>query len=184
MADLPGPEKKIDWGVLLKQEQTPPTPRSLAKPLKRVRPRHRIAIMLHEAGHRPTEIASMLGMTVPRVSVILNSRHPELQQLREGFAARVASNVEDVHTRLMLHANEALDITLYHARRKTEDASNSRLAARDILYMAGFSPVKKVAELTGKVPFEDLKRIADKISEANEVVARKGEWEVREVKQA
>ena len=57
MSDLPGPEKPIDWGALLGKERAPDTPaRQLYSP-KRVRPRHRIAVMLAEAGWKTQDIA-------------------------------------------------------------------------------------------------------------------------------
>lgn len=178
MSDLPGPEKPIDWVALLKAEMSPQTgPRQLYTPA-RVRPRHRIAVMLHESGIRPKEIAKMLGYTEARISVILNSHNSHLQDIRAHFATEVAENCKDIVTRLRLYANEMVDIMVGHARREKEKPELSRLAARDILFMAGFTPVKKQISLEGQLPTEDLKRAMDKIDEANEVVLKSTQWRV------
>lgn len=178
MGDLPGPEKPLDWGSLLKLEQSSKTAaRPMYTPI-RVRPRHRIAVMLHESGLRPKEIAKMLGYTEARLSVILNSHNNELQTIRTGFATQVAENCQDVMTRLKLHAHEMVDIMLHHARDRTK-GELSRLAAKDILDRAGFSPIKKQFTIEGKLPAEDLKRAMDKIDEANEVVLKSTDWRVK-----
>lgn len=178
MADLPGPEKPLDWAGLLQMEKSSKTPsRQLYTPA-RVRPRHRIAVMLHESGIRPKEIAQMLGYTEARVSVILNSHNVHLQAIREKFATQVADNCQDVITRLKLHAHEMVDIMLKHAR-NVDKGDLSRLAAKDILDRAGFAPVKKMFSLEGKLPEEDLKRAMDKIDEANEVVLNSAQWRVK-----
>lgn len=178
MGDLPGPEKPLDWAALIALEKSAKTPGRPMYTPARVRPRHRIAVMLHESGLRPKEIAKMLGYTESRLSVILNSHNDELQTIRTGFATQVAENCQDVMTRLKLHAHEMVDIMLVHARDKTK-GELSRLAAKDILDRAGFAPVKKQFTLEGKLPEEDLKRALDKIDEANEVVLNSAQWRVK-----
>jgi predicted transcriptional regulator len=178
MADLPGPEKPIDWGALLGTEMSKAT---AARPLYspgRVRPRHRIAVMLHESGWKSGDIAKCLGYTEARVSVILNSHNPGLQRLRVEFASQVADQVQDVHSRLKLYANEMLTRLVTHAR-QIERPELSRLAARDILHMAGFSPVKKVFAIEARLPVEDLKKLVSNIEEANEVVLNSAQWRVK-----
>lgn len=170
----------MDWVGILRAEMSPSTP---ARPLyspNRVRPRHRIAVALHEAGWKAGDIAKALGYTQARVSVILNSHNPHLQEFKAQFASQVADNVHDVHTRFKLYANEMLDILVGHARREQCKPELSRLAARDILFMAGFTPVKKQLSIEGKLPAEDLKRAFDKIAEANEVVLSSAKWQVKE----
>lgn len=178
-SDLGGPEKPIDWGVLLKGEMSKDTPaRALYTP-ERVRPRHRIAVMLHEAGWKSGDIAKALGYkTAARVSVILNSRHPALQSLRADFASQVADNVLDVQSRLKMYANEMLTTLVGHARQTTKPEL-SRLAARDILHMAGFTPIKKVFQANTNVPFEELNRLVGHIEDANEVVLKSADWAVK-----
>lgn len=123
--------------------------------------------MLHESGMPQRDIAKVLGYTEGRISIILNSRHPDLLTIRQEFASKVADNVLDVNSRIKLYANEMLDITVKHAR-NTNDAANSRLAARDILHMAGFTPVKKQMNLNADVPLSELRGVIGAIHEANE----------------
>lgn len=178
-SDLGGPEKpvpSIDWSALVAMEKSPAT---AARPLytpARTRPRHRIAVVLHEAGWKTSDIAAALGYTVSRVSVILNSHNPGLQQLKEEFASKVADQAIDVTSRLKLYANEMLTVLVGHAR-QLEKPELSRLAARDIMHMAGFTPVKKVFQANTNVPFDKLQEIAGRISEANEVVLNP-DWDV------
>lgn len=179
MGDLPGPEK-MDWVGILKKEMSPSTASRPTYTPERVRPRHRIAIALYESGWKSGDIAKALGYTPARMSVILNSHNPHLQDFKAQFASQVADNVHDVHTRFKLYANEMLDILVGHARRENAKPELSRLAARDILFMAGFTPVKKQLSLEGKLPTEDLKRAFDKIAEANEVVLSSEKWNVKE----
>ena len=146
---------------------------------KKLRPRHRLAVMLHEAGWRNKDIAKSLGYTEARIAVILGSSHPGLLEVREKFASEVADNVRDVHTRFKLYANEMVDIMVGHARQK-EDKALSRLAARDMLHMAGFTPVKRQFLISANMPAEDLQKVLGKLGEANDVLEHYGEWEVRE----
>lgn len=179
MSDLPGPEKPIDWVAVLRKEMSPQTAsRPLYTPA-RVRPRHRIAVMLHETGWKSKDIARALGYTEARVSVVLNSHNLALQDFKAKFASQVADNVHDTQSRIKLYANEMLDVLVGHAR-NTKDAANSRLAARDILFMAGFTPVKKELVAHTQVPIEDLKRLVGQIEDANEVVLKSTEWRVKE----
>ena len=186
MNDLPGPEKPLPlnfMAALIAKEQAAPTAsRPLYTP-KRVRPRHRIAVMLHESGWRPKDIAKALGYTDARISVILNSLNSHLQECRSNFAVEVADNIKDVHSRLKLYANEMLDRLVAHGR-QNNDPALSRLAARDILHMAGFTPVKKVFALDARVPFEELKKVVGAIAEANEVILNQDQWRVKEAKVA
>lgn len=178
--DLGGPEKPIagiDWSSLVAQSKSPAT---AARPLyspDRVRPRHRIAVMLHEAGWQAKDIAAALGYTIARVSVILNSHNPVLQELRSGFASQVADSVLDVNSRLKMYANEMLTVLVAHARNKDKPELSAR-SARDILHMAGFSPVKKVFQANTDVPLEELKQLTQHISDANEVVLSREKWSV------
>lgn len=179
MSDLPGPEKPIDWGQLIALESRPTTSSKMAHPTKRLRPRHRIAIMLHESGWKNKDIAKALGYTEARISLILNSPHAGLQELRASFASQVADVALDTHSRLRLYANEMLDIMVRHAR-NTDKGESSRLAARDILHMAGFSPVKRELRMNANVPVEQLQKVVEKLEEANEVAhAVADQWAVK-----
>lgn len=177
MSDLPGPEPTaIDWrGMILGDTGAVTASRPLYTP-KRVKPRHRMIVMLHEAGLTNREIARAVDITEARVSVIIGSQRPELLSLRENFASQVADHARDVASRIKLYANEMLDVMVYHAREKEKDPANSRQAARDILHMAGFTPVKKQLMATTEVPFDQMKELMKQQKEANEVVFRESEW--------
>lgn len=181
MSDLPGPEKPlgIDWGRLVRSNTSPGTTAAMLARPKRARARHRLIVMLHEAGWRGKDIAKTLGYTDARVSLILSSRHPELLEVREKFASEIADNIRDVHTRFKLYANEMVDVMVRHAR-QTQDLPTSRLAARDMLHMAGFTPVKRQFLVSANLPAEELSRVLGKLGEANEVLEKYGEWQVRE----
>ncbi len=184
VSDLPGPEKAIDWKALLRGEMAPATAPRLVAAVKRVRPRHRMVVMLGEAGWKNNEIARATGYTEARISVIRNSRHPALQELKAKFASQVADNILDTQTRFKLYANEMLDILVRHARNAAADPGNSRLAARDLLHMAGFTPVKKVFAIETRAPIEEIRQLVQKVHEANEVVLQHSDWVVKEVKTA
>ena len=172
---------EIDWAELVRRDTGPATASRGTYTPKRLRPRHRNVVMLHESGLKNKEIAEMTGYTVGRVSIILASKHPGLMEIRRGFAVQVADAMQDVSSRLALSANEMLDVQLFHARRKVEDPTNSRQAAKDILQMAGFSPVKKSMVLNATMPEEDLEKLQEATLEANRVVAKYGNVEVMQV---
>lgn len=144
---------------------------------KKVRPRHKMVVMLHEAGWKNDEIAKALGYTPSRVSIIINSNHPELQKARAETASRVADNIDDTYNRIKLYANEMLDVMVTHARNLAEPA-NSRMAARDILHMAGYSPIKRQYNVDVQVPAEEVINAAKRIQDANEVAANYQIWSV------
>jgi plasmid maintenance system antidote protein VapI len=146
---------------------------------KTIRPRQRMIVMLHEAGWKIKDIAKSLGYTEVRVNQIVNSKHPELLKIRSETAARVADNITDTQLRIKLYANEMLDVMVKHARDET-NAANSRMAARDILHMAGYAPVKKNLNVDVQVPGEELVKAASQIKEANEVAANYQMWSVKE----
>jgi hypothetical protein len=148
---------------------------------KKLRDRHKIVLMLGAAGWRAKDIAAATGYTPARVSVILNTANHEARHFKDQFAIRVADNVSDVSLRFKLYANEMLDVLVSHARNK-DDSSNSRLAAKDILHMAGYSPVKKEMHIGATVPVDELNKLLHSVQAANEVVTR-SEWDVAEVKE-
>ena len=174
----------MPWDTLLAMEKHPPKITMGLQAPKRARPRHRIAIMLHEAGWTNKDIARALGYTEARLSVILNSSNPILSATRAKFASEVADNIRDVQSRFSLYSNEMLDVLVHHARQKDQKPELSRLAARDILHMAGFSPVKKIFQANAQVPVEEMRHMLTGIQDANEVVLKQDEWKVedREVK--
>ena len=179
-SDLGGAEKPLDWVALLRKELTPGGPATMMQRPGRIRPRHRIAVMLQEAGWRVRDIAAALGYSEPRVSIILNSHHPSLMAVRAHFASEIADRAKDLNARFMLYGHEMLDILVKHAKNWEGRPELSRLAARDILHMAGFTPVKRQITLEGKLPEAEIQRALGKIEEANEVVLKSTEWRVKE----
>lgn len=160
-------------------ERGPDTaPRTVYSP-KSTRPRHRMIVMMAEAGWTNNDIAGALGYTAGRVSIIVKSRNPELLQLRVGFAQTVADNIVDVQSRLKLYANEMVTRMVDHARQST-DIAQSRLAARDILHMAGFAPIKKQLTLQATAPVEELKGVIGDIMKANQAAEKAVEYIIQE----
>lgn len=210
MNDLPGPEKplgldpetKLNPNQLMEQfrarlRSQPEMPRRLrpvgaggsgaytgrsGEFLKgRVRPRHEMVVMLQVCGWKNNEIAAAMGYTPARISVILNSKHPKLQQVRKDAVERVAKGTTDLQAKFALYAPDALN-RMVDIMEQTADLANARLAARDILDRAGYSPVKKVAAMHTSVPLDQLAGALTQIEKANEAVMRQGEWEVRQFK--
>lgn len=177
LSELAGPVKEPEWAKMLRglertgQVSTAPSMR--AQSPKRIRPAHRMIAMLAESGMKQKEIALATGYTETRVSVILRSHHPELQEIRAGFAAQVADNIRDPAMRMALVANEMVDVMVFHARRKAEDPALSQRSAKELLHMAGFSPVKKISQVDTKAPTGELGQTVRFIEEANAVVLDK-----------
>lgn len=144
---------------------------------KRVRDRHKMVVMLQVCGWTNNEIARATRYTPSRVSIILNSRHPELLAVRAATVERVANQTVDLSAKIRLAAPDALDkmISLVDS----EDETVARLAARDILDRAGYSPVKKSVNVDTKVPLDELNGVLGKIHEANEVVMQRDNWVVK-----
>ena len=180
MNDLGGPPRQLPWEKLLSLESGPPTATRVAGRPKRLRARHRIMVMLAEGGWRNKEIAKSLGYTEARVSTILRSDHPELKSFRYEVAQRVAANVTDVQSRITLYANEMLTRLVDHAR-QADRPELSRLAARDILHMAGFTPVKKQFNLNANVPVDQLGRVLPEIHKANEAAAQAAAFVIKDL---
>lgn len=187
MSEIAGPDKATFlMGQLNAALGLTPGSASIAQPStmqaatpKKIRPRHRMVVMLAEVGWTNKAIAEATGYTESRVSIILNARHPELLRIKREFACRVADHIDDTANRLKLYANEMLDTMVYHARQKEAQPQNSRMAARDILHMAGYSPVRRQINVDVPIPAAELITAAAKIQAANEVALRKAEWEIK-----
>jgi len=182
MADLPGPMRKLPWEKLLDMESAPPTASQVAGRPKngRLRARHRIAITLQENGWRNKDIARALGYTESRISIILRSGNAKLRTFRNEIAQRVADHMSDTSSRITLYANEMLTRLVDHARQE-ERPELSRLAARDILQMAGFTPIKKQFNLHANVPADQLERVLPEIHKANVAAAEAAAYVIKEV---
>lgn len=181
MSDLPGPEKPLFDAAQMMSigVHRNGAPLSRHAP-KKVRPRHRLVVQLAECGYSNNEISELTGYTPSRVSVILNFNHPVLEKARHEFTNRVVEQITDLGTRFRHHAIEALDVTV-KVMRQTEDLSQARLAARDILDRAGYAPVKKQINFQAPVPIDELREIVGKIQNANEAVEGRERWAVKSI---
>ena len=147
----------------------------------RVRPRHEMVVMLAVAGWKHNEIAEAMGYTPGRVSIIINSKNPKLLAVKQQAAARVLDNTIDLQAKFAQHAPTALN-AMVDVMSQTADLAQRRLAARDILDRAGYSPVKKVVTANTNVPIEQLTGVLSQIDKANEAVLMSGQWEVRDAR--
>lgn len=129
---------------------------------------HRYIVLLEVAGKKPGEIAEIVDLSASRVSVILNDYRAELDRIEIGSA--LADRLTDVHSRLQLYAQEALDVIVDEMREITNKADIRVKTAFGILDRAGFTPVQKQIVAKAEIPSE----IADRM----EAVAK----EVREAK--
>lgn len=148
---------------------------------KHVRARHKLVVALAVAGYRNSEIAAELGYTPGRVSIILNSKHPELAEHRSQIQNQVAINTGDLV--LSFHAESRKSLNTLVKIRDKEDAplSEQRLSALAILDRAGYSPVKKQINVDATLPAQELHSIMGQIEHANEVAARRSEWQIADV---
>lgn len=208
MGDLPGPEKplfpdeghKLNANQLMAQFRAQMSTGQTQKRLrangaggrgeydgrssrflgKKVKERHKMVVMLHVTGWKNNEIAAAMGYTQGRVSIILSSKRPELQAVRAEAAQRVLDNTVDLQAKFALYAPDALD-RMVEIMNQTEDVANARLAAKDVLDRAGYSPVKKTAHVEATVPFDQLAALLPQIEKANEAVLKEGEYEVHTI---
>lgn len=146
---------------------------------KNVRPRHKMVVALHMAGHTDVEIARQLGYKPSSVAAILRSDHPELVDTRNKAGDAIARNLGDMTLRFHQEAAKSVDV-LVEIRDKTDaPASERRLSALAILDRAGYSPVKKNMNVDVKVPVAELKGVVDQLEAANEVFVRRNEWTIK-----
>lgn len=170
MPDFPG---TLKHSIITANEahNAPQTPRGAREPIirrKRARPRHMIVRALYQAGWKVNEIAAEMGYTASAISIILNSRHPELVAQDEKSRKRVEANVEDLMLRFRMEAKKSLDALIF-VRDQDEDVAQKRMAARDILDRAGYGVVKKSINLNTSVPADQLAEVVDRIGEAHNV---------------
>jgi hypothetical protein len=152
---------------------------SSTKPLKTVRPRHRMAVALHMGGYDNVQIAAHLGYTPQRISAIINSKHPGIAACKAEFASKVALATGDVVLRFHSEANKCLDKLIQIRDRDDAPISEQRQSALAILDRAGYTPIKKQINIDSQIPFQELRGVVDRLDSANEVVVRKSEWSVK-----
>lgn len=169
----PAPQKQ-GWQVV----GTPlARPSDINRPRK-LRERHKMVIYLEAAGWKPIDIGRAMGYSPSRVSLILNSKHPEVLAMKAQAALQVRDNTLDLLTRFRAEAEKSLD-TLVEVRDQTAEVGQRRLAARDILDRAGYSVVKKQINLNTNVPVAQLEGVMDKLAEAHEVDEISAQWVVK-----
>jgi len=103
-------------------------------------PRHNLAVQLHALGHTNKEIALITGYTENRVSIIIND--PRAREIIQDTLASISGNITDLHTRLKIHAVEALD-EIVNELRHSRDERVKQKAAFGLLDRAGYTPVHK-----------------------------------------
>ena len=146
---------------------------------KNIRPRHKMVVSLHMAGHTDVEIARLLGYKVSSVGTILHSDHPDLVKAREDMGNLVAKNLGDMVLRFHQEASKSVDVLVEIRDKEAAPCSERRLSALAILDRAGYTPVKKQLNLNTNVPLNELKGVVDQLDAANEVVIRRDEWVVQ-----
>lgn len=146
---------------------------------KNIRPRHKMVVALHMAGHTDVEIARLLGYKPTSVALILKSDHPELMKAREDMGNQVAQRLGDMYLKFHSEASKSVDVLVEIRDKKDAPMSERRLSALAILDRAGYSPVKKQMNMDVKIPVNELKGVVDQLDAANEVFLRKGEWTVK-----
>lgn len=148
---------------------------------KGARERHKMVVMLAAAGWTGNQIAQSMGYTPARVSVILTSRHPDLLAVRKEAAQKVMDNTTDLMLRFRAESGKSLDVLVDIRDNKLSEPAPPalrRLASRDILDRAGYSPIRKQINLDMQMPGEEVVRAAKQLAAANEVDARRSEWTV------
>jgi predicted transcriptional regulator len=127
--------------------------------------RHRMIVGLHLAGYRNKEIAKSLGMSEGRVSVILSDSRATQEVKR--MSERVADNITDVHTRLLLYSNEALT-EIVDEMRSCEDPAIRQRAAFGIMDRAGYTPSAKETEPAMQIPQDIAARMEDALADSED----------------
>ena len=137
---------------------------------KHISSRHRAIMRCQIAGHTISEIAEMMGMTVPRVSLIVNSplyKEEKLkmeEEVKQEFVKTEGSKVQSdlIRVRLKEEALASLD-TLIRLR---DDAGSERvrqLSAIEILDRAGY---KSSDKFEGEVVIDASDGLIDAITQA------------------
>ncbi len=148
-------------------------------PPKKIRARHKMAVALSMAGWKNIEIAKQLGYTEGRISIILNSQHPDLRAVRKEMADRVAVESGDIVLRMHQESGKSLDTLIEIRDDRESPRSERRQSALAILDRAGYTPIKKQINLDAGAPVQELTQVVSQLDKANEVFVRRQEWEVK-----
>lgn len=178
MDSLPGPLKPLSFSW-----EKPQSRKAVPMEVPKLRPRIRLVLQLLESGLKQKEVARMTGYTESRVSQLASLRDPRFVAIRKEARERMDETVVDVGARIRKMANEALNRTA-DIMRQDKDLGNARLAAKFVLEVAGYSPVKKQATLTATVPTDEFVKAVERMDAADEVRSRASEWEIKQVRSA
>lgn len=132
-------------------------------------PKHEMVARLHGVGIPNKKIASLLGLTESRVSIILNDARarPAVEDTLEAHKRQM----ESLHGRLAAGAGHALDVIEDQIQNDELDARVRQKASFGWLDRAGYTPVQKQIVLGGNIPPDALAGVMDalKVSEALEI---------------
>lgn len=140
-----------------------------------------MVVMLALSGHTNIEIAQAMGYTPGRVGTILASQHPELLKVREEAAARVMDHMTDPMLKFRSEVPKSIDALIEVRDQEgveNPDLGQKRLAARDILDRAGYSPVRKQLTVNADLPPAQLEEALTRFEQAVENKQRHAEWAV------
>lgn len=167
----------MPWQLSLLKLNEPTAPREPLRRARRARERHKMVVYLHASGWKNTEIAKAMGYSTNQVSIIIQSKHPELLSIREEAQRRVLDSSTDLLLRFRQESVKSLE-ALIVVRDQDTDVGQKRLAARDILDRAGYSVVHKQINLNADVPLQQLEGVLNRVQEAHDVENLHPEWEV------
>ena len=121
---------------------------------------------MRASGMRPGEIASALGYSPSRVSVILND--PRAKALVARMTGDVLRDFQlDVRDLIQSYTGEAVE-TVATLMRHAESEPVRLGAARDLLDRGGFKPKEVVTHAHVEIDHEDAQRILGALKEAKE----------------
>lgn len=119
-------------------------------------PRHNLVVQLHALGFPNKEIAEITNYTESRVSQIIND--PRAKLVVQETLETISGNITDLHTRLKVHAVEALDEIVTELRHSRDERIRQK-AAFGLLDRAGYTPVHKQIVVGGSIGDEVAGRI-------------------------
>lgn len=174
MSDLAGPLKplflNLPEAITAPEQVISRTPR-----VKEISDKHKWIVGAMASGFKAREVALMFDVTEQYAYEVNNWEHPVLDQVKKVARDRVTEGIEDLGNRIRFRAEEALDRTVQIMR--SDDISNARLAAKDIMDRAGYGAVKKTAVVKTEVPSTEFVEAVNRMNEANEAASRSSEWE-------
>lgn len=122
---------------------------------------HRRIVALEMAGYKPGEIAQITGYSPNHISIILND--PRAIHDRNTIGKQVASQITDIHLKLRLHADQALE-TLVDSL-NSEDEKVAQKGALAILDRAGYSKYQGEHIPKSVLPEGAAERILEAVAE-------------------